>query len=67
MLTLMNSGLPRHYRGISSDVIKGGGCTKVEKTNGDEIYCMDNQQVWMADEENKQWINQSDGSVVSWM
>ena len=66
LLTLMNKGLPRHYRGLSSDVVDNGNCTRVEKSNGDEIYCMDNQEVWMGDEENQQWINQSNGSVVAW-
>ena len=56
----------RHYRGLSNDVVPGGQCCEVPKENGDEIYCMDNQTVWLADEENKQWINQSDGSVVAW-
>ena len=55
----------REYRGLSTDM-NNGNCNKVDKENGDEIYCMDNQNVWLADEENRQWINQDDGSVVAW-
>ena len=52
------------YRGIQSDVVAGGNCYKLDASNGDEIYTMDTQKVYMYDEENRKWRDQEDGSEV---
>ena len=44
----------RHYRGLSTDITT----LDVEASNGDEFYCMDTQDVYMYDEENKKWLKQ---------
>ena len=57
----------RHYRALSTDFTTGWDISKYPLNNGDEVYCMDNQSVWLADEENRKLINQSDGSEIVWM
>ena len=54
----------RHYRGLSTDVTPDGECYKVKRNNGDEIYCMDNGNVFMYDEENGKWIDQANYAKV---
>lgn len=68
MITLVNKdNYINHFRGLSSDVTankhlpNSNGvmeCTGGKLTNGDELYCMDNGDTYLYDEENKTWLVQ---------
>ena len=56
-----------HFRGLSSDVTANKhlpnangimACTGTKLSNGDELYCMDNGDTYLYDEENKTWLAQ---------
>ena len=68
MITLANKdNYINHFRGLSADItakkhlpnpIGVMECTGVKLTNGDELYCMDNGDTYLYDEENKVWLPQ---------
>lgn len=69
MITLAgtSSDYINHFRGLSADVTANKHlpdadgvmtCTGTKLLNGDELYCMDNGDTYIFDEENQIWISQ---------
>ena len=68
MISLANrDNYINHFRALSADITankhmaNSSGimeCTAVNPTNGDELYCMDNGDTYLYDEENKVWLPQ---------
>ena len=66
MITLSNKdGFINHFRCLSADVTANkhlpdtkGNLNGAKLTNGDELYCMDNGDTYLYDEENKVWLKQ---------
>lgn len=69
LITLVGKSLynVKQFRGLSSDVTANKHlpnahgvmeCTNHKLKNGDELYCMDNGDTYLYDEENMVWIKQ---------
>lgn len=68
MISLANrDNYINHFRGLKADVTANKHLpnaigimesTGVKLDNGDELYCMDNGDTYLYDEENQVWIKQ---------